>query len=432
MEYDEFLRERRRRMADIVRVAFRQLGGEPNAAPLTPPWFLPGAEDLWKRIAETERALRGIIRDIYATRFGEAAARKILDALPENDRERLTRNLSARTAGSEPLGIVDYLYLGQIPSLLFTADVQQETRRRLGNPPDLKQRLLAAVDQIAPVRNEIAHVREVDRDRLLRASVACADILQMLGGAAEPRTTPLPGPLEYPLIASGRTTGDSRAGQTTGNSRDFFQSLIPSVSGRQRLTNLTPHGIMLIVRGSKLQPAFRSLARPAVKQYPRKTQQHRSSISAAQSAGCGLYLQPAKKEVRAILAARRDYYMSVQRDNLAKQSRTFSDNYRGWGCPPISLNAPHRIARASARKPSPSPLFSIHCKIVRISLKTSTFKSLYFQAVAHSLSLFSCKSFICNHVSKTTGGYRVCVKTRRPRDLDCEFSHEISDLCFCF
>ena len=145
--------------------------------------------------------------------------------------------------------------------------------------------------------------------------------------------------------------GTAGPGQTTGNSRDFFQSLIPSVSGRQRLTNLTPHGIMLIVRGSKLQPAFRSLARPAVKQYPRKTQQHRSSISAAQSAGCGLYLQPAKKEVRAILAARRDYYMSVQRDNLAKQSRTFSDNYRGWGCPPISLNAPHRIARASARSP---------------------------------------------------------------------------------
>src|SRR5947207_8173029 len=49
--------------------SFRQLGGEPNAAPLTPPWFLPGAEDLWKRIAETERALRGVVRDIYATRF---------------------------------------------------------------------------------------------------------------------------------------------------------------------------------------------------------------------------------------------------------------------------------------------------------------------------------------------------------------------------
>jgi carboxyl-terminal processing protease len=35
----------------------------------------------------------------------------------------------------------------------------------------VKQRLLSAVDQIAPVRNEIAHVREVGRDRLIRASV---------------------------------------------------------------------------------------------------------------------------------------------------------------------------------------------------------------------------------------------------------------------
>ena len=47
---------------------------------------------------------------------------------------------------------------------------------------DAKQRLQSAVGQIAPVRNEIAHVREVDRDRLLRASVACADVLEMLQG----------------------------------------------------------------------------------------------------------------------------------------------------------------------------------------------------------------------------------------------------------
>jgi len=41
---------------------------------------------------------------------------------------------------------------------------------------------LFAVNQIAPVRNEIAHVREVGRDRLLRASVACADVLEILRG----------------------------------------------------------------------------------------------------------------------------------------------------------------------------------------------------------------------------------------------------------
>jgi plasmid stabilization system protein ParE len=180
MEYTEFLRERRRRMADIIRVAFRQLGGEPDAPPLTPPWFLPGAEVVWRRIAETERALRAIVREVYAARFGEAAARRIEQALPEAQRESLARALRARPAGSEPLSIVDYLYLSQLPPLLFASDAWQDARHRLGGVPDPKQRLQSAVGQIAPVRNEIAHVREVDRDRLLRASVACADVLGML------------------------------------------------------------------------------------------------------------------------------------------------------------------------------------------------------------------------------------------------------------
>lgn len=172
-------------MADIIRVAFRQLGGESDAAPLTPPWFLPGAEAVWQRIVETERALRVIVREVYAARFGDAAARRIEEALPERERENLARALRARPAGSEPLSVVDYLYLGQLPSLLFDAHVQQEARGRFSKGPDAKQRLLAAVSQIAPVRNEIAHVREVDRDRLLRASVACADVLEMLQSRLE-------------------------------------------------------------------------------------------------------------------------------------------------------------------------------------------------------------------------------------------------------
>src|ERR1035437_581000 len=119
MEYKDFLRERRRRMADIIRVAFRQIGGEPDAPPLTPPWFLPGAEAVWQRIVETERALRGVVRDVYATRYGEAAARRIEEALPEREHEAVSRALRARPAGSDPLSVVDYLYLGQLPPLLF-------------------------------------------------------------------------------------------------------------------------------------------------------------------------------------------------------------------------------------------------------------------------------------------------------------------------
>ena len=184
MDYEEFLRERRIRMADIIRVAFRQLGGEADAPPLTPPWFLPGADTVWQRIAETERALRGVVRDVYSDQFGLAAARRIEEALPERERETLARALRGRSANMEALSIVDYLYLGQLLPLLFAGDVWQHAHVRFAEAPDAKQRLQAAVSQIAPVRNEIAHVREVERDRLLRASVACGDVLKILEGGS--------------------------------------------------------------------------------------------------------------------------------------------------------------------------------------------------------------------------------------------------------
>jgi len=182
MQYEEFLRDRRRRMADIIRVAFRQLGGEPDALPVTPPWFLPGAEAVWQRIAEAERALRRVVREVYAARFGDSAASRIEAAVPEAERQTLGRNLARRPVGAEPLSVVDYLYLGQLPAILFAPDVQEEARARFRGTQDPKQRLVAAVGQIAPVRNEIAHVREVDHERLLRASASCGDILEMLKG----------------------------------------------------------------------------------------------------------------------------------------------------------------------------------------------------------------------------------------------------------
>ena len=41
----------------------------------------------------------------------------------------------------------------------------------------------SAISQIAPVRNEIAHIREVSPDRLLRANVACGDVLALIATA---------------------------------------------------------------------------------------------------------------------------------------------------------------------------------------------------------------------------------------------------------
>ncbi len=180
MEYEAFLSERRRRMAEIIRVAFRKLGGEAEAPPVNPPWFLPGANVVWQRISETERALRGVVREVYANAFGDKAAQRIEGALAEGERESLARAVRARPQGAEPLSVVDYLYLGQLPALLFVTDAWVEARHHFGGAPDAKQRLQSAIGQIAPVRNEIAHVREVEQDRLLRASVACGDVLAML------------------------------------------------------------------------------------------------------------------------------------------------------------------------------------------------------------------------------------------------------------
>jgi len=180
MEYDEFLRQRRARMAELIRVAFRQLGGEPDLPPLSPPWFLPGAEAVWQRIAETERALRGLVRDVYSARFGDGAVLSIETTLPARERETLARALRARPVGADPLTLVDYLYLGQLPALLFGNNVWPLAKARLGDASDARQRLQLGISQIAPVRNEIAHVREVAPDRLLRATVACSDLLALL------------------------------------------------------------------------------------------------------------------------------------------------------------------------------------------------------------------------------------------------------------
>jgi hypothetical protein len=183
MEYETFLSERRRRMAEIIRVAFRKLGGDPDAQPVNPPWFLAGAEVVWQLIGETERALRGVVREIYAAKFGDKAAPRIEERLDDRERESLGRALRTRPVGTEPLSIVDYLYLAQLPPLLFAGDIWPEARQRVGGAADAKQQLQLAISQIAPVRNDIAHVREVEQDRLLRTRLACSDVLKMLRGS---------------------------------------------------------------------------------------------------------------------------------------------------------------------------------------------------------------------------------------------------------
>jgi hypothetical protein len=180
MDYDEFLAARRPRMAEIIRIAFRKLGGEPESSPLTPPWFLPGAEVVWKRIAEAELCLRTFVRGVYAKQFGDGAGKAIAAALDDHAREILARASKNMPVGADPLGLVDYLYIAQLPGLLFKCDVWPEARSRFGANQDIKRKLQETIEQIVPVRNEIAHLREVPQEKLQRASLACSDLMSMI------------------------------------------------------------------------------------------------------------------------------------------------------------------------------------------------------------------------------------------------------------
>jgi hypothetical protein len=179
MAYDDFLTSRRPKMAEVIRIAFRKLGGESDASPLTPPWFLPGAEIVWARIGETERALRQLVKSVYKQQFGDRAGGALQAAFGPDYRDTVAK-ASRNVQLADPLTALDYLYLGQLPALLFRSDVWPVAREALGGRSDSKAKLEQAIQQIAPVRNEIAHVREVMPDRLQRANLACADVLAMV------------------------------------------------------------------------------------------------------------------------------------------------------------------------------------------------------------------------------------------------------------
>jgi hypothetical protein len=150
MECADFLSDRRPRIADTVRVTYRKLGGQAEAEALAPPRSLPASAAVWQRIAETEQALRAVIPAVYVASFKEDAARRIEQALPEQERASSVRALRARPVTPEPLTVIDYSYLAQLPSLLFTNAVWESAHDQLGGSSAMKQGLRAAIGPADP------------------------------------------------------------------------------------------------------------------------------------------------------------------------------------------------------------------------------------------------------------------------------------------
>jgi hypothetical protein len=62
----------------------------------------------------------------------------------------------------------------------FQQDFRKTQAPQPGWASGLKQQMQTAFTEIMPVRNAIAHVREVEPDSLQRANLACGDVLGML------------------------------------------------------------------------------------------------------------------------------------------------------------------------------------------------------------------------------------------------------------
>ena len=112
-------------------------------------------------------------------------------------------------------------------------EVWQYVKSKLSEAGDAKQRLQHALDAIAPVRNEIAHVREVAPERLLKATVACGDVLSLLSGT--PRQPP-----KAPVVASFSATRSCFFGFSYTSDRRSSESLIirdqsPKISSFSRM-----------------------------------------------------------------------------------------------------------------------------------------------------------------------------------------------------
>jgi restriction endonuclease Mrr len=186
------------RLRDIDAQRARPIGKEADEEPPTNSELLPSGKQprFNNRVGWTTTYLKkaGLLRAVGPGRFQLTdRGRDVLASPPTSIdvsflESRFPEMLEFRKAGSR--GEV----VGEEPPATFnTANgtwgqrggVQERVREMLElSIQDVKQRLQTAISQIAPVRNEIAHVREVERDRLLRASVASADVLEILRGSS--------------------------------------------------------------------------------------------------------------------------------------------------------------------------------------------------------------------------------------------------------
>jgi len=194
MSYEEFLPQRRRLMARIIRKGFEALSGQD--ARILDIKQSAGADEkeTWGLIEEVEVELRKLVRNKYVEKWGTGAEARLLKIFSDKEKAdfdvRRAKHLEAYplSPGQIDAGnFLDYLYLSDLARLVTAQETWDQFSPLFDKRKDLLQ---GRLQQILPVRNDRAHFRSVPENELLRCKLACSDLLTMFNRAVAPSEKP--------------------------------------------------------------------------------------------------------------------------------------------------------------------------------------------------------------------------------------------------
>ncbi len=143
----------------------------------------PQSQEVWRRILETEIKLRKLIGMLYKKTWGKRADKMIEKLLGPDQAPKVLELMHQAperyklSTDHEPSQeILDYTFLGQLVGLVVARDAWRVFQPVFGDKQDF-ERLMAG---IKPVRDDLAHGREVPQTELERAKVNCNDVVALI------------------------------------------------------------------------------------------------------------------------------------------------------------------------------------------------------------------------------------------------------------
>ena len=181
MKYVDFLEERRKGMAQVIRLGFEALSEE-NDETTDIASGTKAERGTWTAIESLERNLRTVVRAKYQEKWDQASdsrMRKILGNQAWQTIERSREKYLKQYRTSSPdqdLDILDFCYLGQLVQLMAANDAWELFRSPFRDKRELEDLIRA----IVPVRNDQAHFRAVPEKELSRCQIAVDDVRGLL------------------------------------------------------------------------------------------------------------------------------------------------------------------------------------------------------------------------------------------------------------